>query len=67
MLKKAAGVGVKIKDFNIIYKLIDDLKDEISKKLPLLEVDEVTGKAQVQQEFLINVGNKKIPVAGEHQ
>lgn len=32
--KTAQSKGVPIKNFNVIYKLVDDLKDEISKRLP---------------------------------
>lgn len=55
---------VSIRTHNIIYKLVDDLKDEMSKLLPPLDEEEVLGEANVLQEFLINEGKQKIPVAG---
>lgn len=58
------NVKIPIKYQNVIYKLIDDVKVEINKRLPLLEVEEVLGEAKVLQEFEINVGRKKVPVAG---
>ncbi|XP_077537137.1 mitochondrial translation initiation factor 2 [Haemaphysalis longicornis] len=55
---------VELRSFNVIYHLIDDIKKELGKRLPLVDVEEVHGEALVQQEFLINEGRKKIPVAG---
>lgn len=56
--------GVPLKHHNVIYKLIDDVKEEINKRLPPKEVEEVLGEASVLQQFDINEGKKKIPVAG---
>ena len=58
---KASALGIKIKEYNIIYKLIDDLKEEINARLPLQDVEEEVGRATVLQEFMINVKNKKVP------
>lgn len=55
---------VQIKNHNVIYKLIDDIKDEINARLPTLDNEEVLGEAKVLQEFEINIGRKKVPVAG---
>ncbi|KAH8326739.1 hypothetical protein KR067_012762 [Drosophila pandora] len=55
---------VNIRSYNIIYRLIDDLKEELSNKLPPVEVEEVLGEANVLQNFLINEGRKEVPVAG---
>lgn len=43
---------------------MDDIKEELNKKLPPKEVEEVLGQASVLQQFDINVGRKKVPVAG---
>uniref|UniRef100_A0A1A9ZFP7 Tr-type G domain-containing protein n=1 Tax=Glossina pallidipes TaxID=7398 RepID=A0A1A9ZFP7_GLOPL len=59
-----APPGVSIRCCNIIYRLIDDLKEEISAKLPPLEVEEIVGEANVLQQFFITEGRKEIPVAG---
>ncbi|KAH7941904.1 hypothetical protein HPB49_018450 [Dermacentor silvarum] len=56
--------NVDIRSYNVIYHLVDDIKKELGKRLPLLDEDEVHGEALVQQEFMINEGRKKIPVAG---
>lgn len=58
------SIKVPIKYHNVIYKLIDDIKEEINQRLPSLEIEEVLGEAKVLQEFEINVGRKKVPVAG---
>lgn len=36
--------GIKLKEVNIIYRLVDNLKEEINSKLPSLEVEENIGK-----------------------
>ncbi|KAM7363658.1 mitochondrial translation initiation factor 2 isoform 2-T2 [Cochliomyia hominivorax] len=56
--------NVSIRVCNIIYRLIDDLKEEISKKLPPLEVEDILGEANVLQQFSITEGRKEVPVAG---
>lgn len=63
-LKIALENGVEVKEHNIIYKLVDDLKTEIGAQLPPVEVEDVSGRARVQQEFLVNQGRRKVPVAG---
>lgn len=60
----AESSNVTVKHFNVIYKLIDDIKDEINSRLPMKEVEEIVGEATVLQQFEINQGRKKIPVAG---
>ncbi|XP_060841242.1 translation initiation factor IF-2, mitochondrial isoform X1 [Rhopalosiphum padi] len=56
--------GITIKQHNIIYKLVDDIKEEMNNCLPPVEVEDIQGEANVIQEFLINENKKKIPVAG---
>ena len=55
---------VTIRSYDIIYRLIDDLKEELSSKLPQKEVEEVLGEATVLQNFFITEGKKEVPVAG---
>lgn len=56
--------SVSIRPCNIIYRLIDDLKEEISGQLEPVEVEEVIGEANVLQQFMINDGRKQVAVAG---
>lgn len=56
--------GVQFKSFDIIYRLVDDLKEEISSKLPLFDVEEVLGEANVLQIFEITEGKKEVSVLG---
>ncbi|XP_034115801.2 translation initiation factor IF-2, mitochondrial [Drosophila albomicans] len=56
--------GVTVKSCNVIYRLIDDLKKQLSSQLPAVEVEESLGEANVLQNFFINEGRKEIPVAG---
>ena len=44
--------------------MIDDLKTEISDKLPPVEVEDVNGRGTVVQEFMVTVDKGKVPVAG---
>lgn len=60
----AEKAGVQIKFHNVIYKLVDDVKEEINSRLPEKEQEEVLGEATVLQQFEINEGRKKVPVAG---
>ncbi|XP_074845602.1 translation initiation factor IF-2, mitochondrial isoform X2 [Carettochelys insculpta] len=60
----AAKKGVKIKLHNIIYHLIEDLKDELSSKLPPSVEEHTVGEASVLATFYVTVGKNKVPVAG---
>lgn len=62
--KLAESDGVTIKEHNVIYKLIDDVKSEINKRLRPIEVEEIVGEAIVLKQFDINDGRKKIQIAG---
>lgn len=56
--------GVTIKAFDVIYHMVDDLKEEISKKLPMAEEENVQGKANILQIFEVTEGKKKTKVLG---
>ncbi|XP_050807780.1 translation initiation factor IF-2, mitochondrial isoform X4 [Gopherus flavomarginatus] len=60
----AAKKGIKIKLHNIIYHFIEDLKDELSSKLPPSVVEHIIGEASVLTTFCVTVGKSKVPVAG---
>lgn len=57
-------VGVDVREYNVIYRLFENLRDEINNRLPEVEVEEVVGSANVLQIFEINDKRKKIPVVG---
>jgi translation initiation factor IF-2 len=44
--------------------MLNDIKDELTKRIPYTEEDVQTGSADVLQTFDISDRNKKIPVAG---
>lgn len=44
-------LGVTVKTFNIIYDLIDWIKEEIETKRPKIEVEEIHGKAKILRSF----------------
>lgn len=60
----AARRGVPLRLHNVIYKMIDELKDELSAKLPPLVSENVLGEATVLAMFDVSVGKKKVQVAG---
>ncbi|XP_030590069.1 translation initiation factor IF-2, mitochondrial [Archocentrus centrarchus] len=60
----AARNGVPLRLHNVIYKLVDQLKEELSGKLPPLVSENTIGEASVIAMFDVTVGKKKVPVAG---
>lgn len=60
----AARRGVPLRLHNVIYKLVDELKDELSAKLPPLLTESVHGEATVLAMFEVTMGKKTVPVAG---
>ncbi|CAG8463059.1 7957_t:CDS:10, partial [Acaulospora colombiana] len=56
---------VDIVTYDIIYKLLDDVKDRLSKMLPPILETHITGEAMVLKIFEVNVRSKEFrPVAG---
>ncbi len=43
--------NIRLKHFNVIYKLFDDLKEELGKLTPLVEKEEFVGEAEVIKTF----------------
>ena len=65
MIRLAEQEGVRIMDHNIIYKLIDDVKEDLSAHLAPTITQRVTGEAEVQQVFEITLkGRDKAAIAG---
>lgn len=63
--RMAELAGVKILDQKIIYKLVDDVTQELSEHLPPSVIKKVVGEAEIAQVFEITAkGHIKIPVAG---
>lgn len=48
----------------MIYKLIDNIKEELNSLLPTVSVEEVLGQAEVLQIFEVKDRRKKIKIAG---
>ncbi|ENN78138.1 hypothetical protein YQE_05292, partial [Dendroctonus ponderosae] len=59
-----SGSDVQVKEHNVIYRLIEDFKEEVNNRLPQKEVEDILGEAEVLQQFEINKGRKVVPVAG---
>lgn len=49
----AAKKGIKIKLHNVIYKLIEDLKEELNSKLPPAVVENTIGELSFTVNFLL--------------
>ncbi|KAF7716299.1 Translation initiation factor IF-2, mitochondrial [Penicillium ucsense] len=65
MSRLAEQMSVTIMDHNIIYKLIDDVKDVLSEYLAPTITQRVTGEAEIGQIFEITVkGREKTSIAG---
>ncbi|KAM3958857.1 mitochondrial translation initiation factor 2 [Aphomia sociella] len=56
--------NIPVKKYNIIYKLVDDVKEEISVRIPKRQEEEIVGEANVLQLFQVTEGKRKVPVAG---
>jgi translation initiation factor IF-2 len=54
--RKAKQVGIEVKIFDIIYELIDFIKDKLSEMLSPEIVEEVVGKAEVRAIFPTKTG-----------
>lgn len=61
---QAKELDVQLKTFKVVYHLVDDLKKEINKRLPLKDVETILGEAVVQEEFVISEGHLRVPIAG---
>ncbi|XP_055979975.1 translation initiation factor IF-2, mitochondrial [Sorex fumeus] len=62
--QSAARKGIKIKLHKIIYRLIEDLQEELSSRLPCFVEEHPIGEASILATFSITEGKKKVPVAG---
>ncbi|XP_026318056.1 translation initiation factor IF-2, mitochondrial isoform X2 [Hyposmocoma kahamanoa] len=56
--------GVPVRRHDVIYRLVDDVRDEISARMPLAREEEALGEAKVLQRFTVTEGKRKVPVAG---
>lgn len=59
----AKQLGVSVKQHNIIYKLLEDIKDELSNRLPPIQEETVNGEAAVLKVFHLT-GTRRAVVAG---
>ncbi|KAK4148806.1 hypothetical protein C8A00DRAFT_19426 [Chaetomidium leptoderma] len=59
-IKRLAGdAGVKILDHNVIYHLVEEVRDRLADALPPLVTKKVVGEAEVLQVFPINVKGRR--------
>lgn len=65
-IRKAASAiyGTTIREHNVIYAMIDDLKEEIGQKMPSVEKEHIIGQGVVAQEFIFHEKKKEVQVAG---
>lgn len=63
--KMAQDKGVRILDSNIIYRVVENIKDMLSEKLKPSVIQKVNGEAEIAAIFEIGLGGrKKLKVAG---
>ena len=63
VFNKAKQLNVSLKSFEVIYKLLDDMKDEIENILPAKMLENIIGEGDVLKVFKLTAGNKGV-VAG---
>ena len=56
--------GTTIREHNVIYAMIDDLKEEIGQKMPTVEKEHKIGQGVVAKEFVYHEKKQEIAVAG---
>ncbi|XP_076762732.1 mitochondrial translation initiation factor 2 isoform X2 [Xylocopa sonorina] len=61
---KAKKKGVTLRFHNIVYKLIEDIKEKIDKVLPEIDVEKILGEGKVLQVFDIKDKKQIVNVAG---
>ncbi|KAI9485237.1 MAG: translation initiation factor IF-2 [Benjaminiella poitrasii] len=65
ILAEASKLGVSVKSYSVIYKLLEEVKDKLSDMLPAIVSTQVIGEAALLQVFEINTkGRETRPVAG---
>ncbi|KAI9304402.1 translation initiation factor IF-2 [Cunninghamella echinulata] len=65
VLSEASRLGVPVKSYSIIYKLLEDVKDKLGDMLPPIITTQVVGEATILQVFDISIkGRETKPVAG---
>ncbi|XP_061166347.1 translation initiation factor IF-2, mitochondrial-like [Saccostrea echinata] len=61
---EAKKKNIIIKENNVIYKLIDDLKDSANERIPPIEEEDIIGEAEVQKVYEYKLKDGKRNVAG---
>lgn len=61
---EAAKTGVKLREYTVIYHLIEDVIEELTLKLPSIYDLKVRAKVSIKQAFEISVKRNKVKVAG---
>ncbi|CAO3587578.1 unnamed protein product [Absidia cylindrospora] len=65
VLAEASRRGVNVKSYSVIYKLLEEVKDQLGDMLPAVITTQVIGEASVLQVFDISTkGRETKPVAG---
>merc|ERR1711874_807475 len=60
-IRKAASAiyDTTIREHNVIYAMIDDLKEELSQKMPTVDKEHIIGHGVVAKEFVYHEKRKK--------
>ncbi|CAH8441310.1 unnamed protein product [Heterobilharzia americana] len=68
-INKAQKKNVEIKEFNIIYRLAEEVRELVNERLPLISTQKIIGEAEILQLFTVKVPKSVVkagylPVAG---
>ncbi|XP_013171174.1 PREDICTED: translation initiation factor IF-2, mitochondrial isoform X1 [Papilio xuthus] len=61
---EARRCAVSVSSHNVIYRLVDDIKHQISARIPKRQEEEFIGEASVLQQFVVSEGKRRVQVAG---
>ncbi len=62
--ESATSNSIEIVNYNVIYHLVDHLRNALTERLPYISEPKTIGEGSVIASFIIRESNKKVPIAG---